>query len=240
MEFQVIPDYEENKTRMIGEYTMTNMEQYKRPVKHVIDISTWSRRDNFEFFRDFINPNLGVTVRVDASHAYHAAKTKGVSFFLSYFYAILGAVNEIPEFHYRFDQEDNVVYYDRIDGLAPIRVEEKDNFAEMVFPFAEDFDAFCQTAREVIALAASTDPYEQAETMTDYNVILVSALPKLDFSSFCNTQRDRRGNDYPLCVIGKMGYDKTMPISITVHHGFADGEHISRFFELVQEKLNML
>ena len=225
---------------MIGEYTTTNMKQYKRPVKHVIDISTWSRRGNVEFFRDFINPNLGVTVRVDASHAYHAAKTKGVSFFLSYFYAILGAVNEIPEFHYRFDQEDNVVYYDRIDGLAPIRVEEKDNFAEMVFPFAEDFDAFCQTAREVIALAASTDPYEQAETMTDYNVILVSALPKLDFSSFCNTQRDRRGNDYPLCVIGKMGYDKTMPISITVHHGFADGEHISRFFELVQEKLNML
>ena len=104
MEFQVIPDYEENKTRMIGEYTMTNMEQYKRPVKHVIDISTWSRRGNFEFFRDFINPNLGVTMRVDASHAYHAAKTKGVSFFLSYFYAILGAVNEIPEFHYRFDQ----------------------------------------------------------------------------------------------------------------------------------------
>jgi len=40
LEFQVIPDYEENKTRMIGEYTMTNMEQYKRPVKHVVDIST--------------------------------------------------------------------------------------------------------------------------------------------------------------------------------------------------------
>ncbi len=219
---------------------MANIEQYKRPGKRVIDIPTWSRRGNFEFFSDFINPNLGVTVRVDAGHAYHTAKTNGVSFFLSYFYAILGAVNEIEEFHYRFDQEGNVVYYDRIDGLAPIRVEEKDNFAEMIFPYAEDFDTFCQTAREVIALAVSIDPYEQAEAMTDYNVILVSALPKLDFTSFCNTQRDRRGNDYPLCVIGKMGDDKTMPISITVHHGFADGEHISRFFELVQEKLNKL
>ena len=177
---------------------------------------------------------------MDVRHAYDAAKTNGVSFFLSYFYAILGAVNEIQEFHYRFDQEGNVVYYDRIDGLAPIRVEERDNFAEMIFPFAEDFDTFCQTARQVIALAASTDPYEQADTMTDYNVILVSALPKLDFTSFCNTQRDRRGNDYPLCVIGKMGDNKTMPVSITVHHGFADGEHISRFFELVQEKLNKL
>ena len=216
------------------------MEQDKSPEKRVIDISTWSRRGNFEFFRDFVNPNLGVTVRVDVRHAYDAAKTNGVSFFLSYFYAILGAVNEIQEFHYRFDQEGNVVYYDRIDGLAPIRVEEKDNFAEMVFPFAEDFDTFCQTARQVIALAASTDPYEQAEAMTDYNVILVSALPKLNFTSFCNTQRNLRGNDYPLCVIGKMGDDKTMPVSITVHHGFADGEHISRFFKLVQEKLNKL
>ena len=123
---------------------MTNMEQDKSPGKRVIDISTWSRRSNFEFFRDFVNPNLGVTARVDVRHAYDAAKTNGVSFFLSYFYAILCAVNEIQEFHYRFDQEGNVVYYDRIDGLAPIRVEEKDNFAEMVFPFAEDFDTFCQ------------------------------------------------------------------------------------------------
>ena len=216
------------------------MEQYKRLGKHVIDISTWSRRSNFEFFRDFINPNLGVTVRVDVRHAYNVAKENGVSFFLSYFYAILCAVNEIHEFHYRFDQEGNVVCYDRIDGLAPIRVEEKDNFAEMVFPFAEDFDTFCQTAQQVIALAASTDPYEQADAMTDYNVILVSALPKLDFTSLCNTQRDHRGNDYPLCVVGKMGSDKTMPVSITIHHGFADGEHISRFFELLQEKLNRL
>ena len=217
---------------------MTDMEQYKRPGKRVIDISTWSRRGNFEFFSDFINPNIGITARVDVRHAYCAAKANGVSFFLTYLYAILSAVNKIQEFRYRFDREGNVVCYDRIDGLAPIHVEEKDNFAEMVFPYAEDFDTFCQTARQVIALAASTDPYEQAEAMTDYNVILVSALPKLDFTSLCNTQRDQRGNDYPLCVIGKMGDDKTMPVSITVHHGFADGEHISRFFELVQEKLN--
>jgi chloramphenicol O-acetyltransferase type A len=110
----------------------------------------------------------------------------------------------------------------------------------MVIPFEEDFDTFCQKARQVIALAASIDPFEQAEMMTDYNVILVSALPKLDFTSLSNTQRDQRGNDYPLCVIGKMGDDKTMPVSITVHHGFVDGEHISRFFELLQEKLDVM
>ena len=219
---------------------MPNMETYKRPEKRMIDISTWSRRDNYEFFSNFINPNLGVTVRVNAGHAYSVAREKGVSFFLCYFHAILCAANEIEEFRYRFDHEGNIICYDRIDGLAPIRVEDKDNFAEMVFPFAKEFDVFCQMARHVISLAASTDPYEQANAMTDYNVMLVSALPKLDFMSFCNTQRNQRGNDYPLCVIGKMGDDKTMPISLTIHHGFADGEHISRFFDLLQEKLNQL
>ena len=66
------------------------------------------------------------------------------------------ATHEIQEFRYRFDRDGNVVCYDRIDGLAPIRVEEKDNFAEMIFPYAEDFETFCQIAREVIVLAAST------------------------------------------------------------------------------------
>lgn len=219
---------------------MAKKEQILNPQKQIIDISTWKRRDNYAFFSDFLNPNLGVTVRVDAAHAYAAAKEKGVSFFLSYFYAVLCAVNEVEEFRYRFDREGNIVLYERIDGLAPIRVPEKDNFAEMVFPFAENFDTFCETARRVIANAASTDPYEQADGMKEYNVILVSALPKLDFTSFCNTQRDEHGNDYPLCVIGKMGEDKKMPVSVTVHHGFADGEHISRFFELLQENLNRL
>ena len=63
----------------IGEHPMTNMEQYKRPGKRVIDISTWSRRSNFEFFRDFINPNLGVTVRVDVRHAYYIGSVEEIS-----------------------------------------------------------------------------------------------------------------------------------------------------------------
>jgi chloramphenicol O-acetyltransferase len=76
--------------------------------------------------------------------------------------------------------------------------------------------------------------------MEEYHVMLVSTLPKLDFISFCNTQRDQRGNEYPLCVTGKMGDDKRMPVSITMHHGFADGKHVSRSFELLRKKLSTL
>lgn len=206
--------------------------------KQIIDRATWSRVQNFDFFRDFVNPNIGVTVRVDALHAFSAAKAETRSFFLRYFHAILSAANAIEEFHYRIDREDNIVRYNRIDGLATIRVEEKNNFAEMRFPYKENLDEFCQTAREIISQAASCDPYEQEECLTEYDVMLVSALPGLDFTSICSTQRSQQGNDYPLCIVGKMGCDHSMPIALTVHHGFIDGEHITKFFDLLQKYLN--
>jgi len=39
---------------------MTNMEQDKSPGKRVIDISTWSRRSNFEFSAILSTPTLGL------------------------------------------------------------------------------------------------------------------------------------------------------------------------------------
>jgi chloramphenicol O-acetyltransferase len=68
--------------------TIPNMEAYARPKIRVIDLPAWTRRDNHEFFRDFLYPNLGVMVRVDAGHAYSAAKERGIPFIPCDFYAI--------------------------------------------------------------------------------------------------------------------------------------------------------
>ena len=70
------------------EAIMPSMEAYASPKKRVIDLPAWTRRDNHEFFRDFLYPNLGVMVRVDAGHAYSAAKERGIPFFPRDFYAI--------------------------------------------------------------------------------------------------------------------------------------------------------
>ena len=67
---------------------MPSMEAYASPKKRVIDLHAWTRRDNHEFFRDFLYPNLGVMVRVDAGHAYSTAKERGIPFFPCDFYAI--------------------------------------------------------------------------------------------------------------------------------------------------------
>lgn len=48
---------------------------YKRPffiirflfMKHIIDIDTWERRDNYGFFRTFLNSWYSVTTEIDCT-----------------------------------------------------------------------------------------------------------------------------------------------------------------------------
>lgn len=54
-------------------------------MKHIIDIKTWERKENYEFFLGFQNPTISITSEVECSGARTRAKTAGESFFLHYF-----------------------------------------------------------------------------------------------------------------------------------------------------------
>lgn len=72
----------------------------------------------------------------------------------------------------------------------------------------------------------------------EYDVVLVSAVPDLPFTSMSCTQRHKNGNNYPLINVGMMDADYRMPIALSVQHGFVDGEHIADFYRIVQFTLD--
>jgi chloramphenicol O-acetyltransferase type A len=80
-------------------------------MKSKIDIDNWIRKDHFNFFNKFDEPYYGVTVKVDCTIAYQAAKQKGVSFFLYYLYQSLSASQLIDAFKLRIDGNE-VYQYD--------------------------------------------------------------------------------------------------------------------------------
>jgi chloramphenicol O-acetyltransferase type A len=45
-------------------------------MKQSINIETWARKDHFNFFRQFDEPFFGVTVNIDCTKQYAAAKEK--------------------------------------------------------------------------------------------------------------------------------------------------------------------
>ncbi len=213
-------------------------------MKQIIDIENWERKDNFNFFRHFQNPQLSITSEVECGGAKLRAKTAGQSFFLHYLYAVLHAINEIPEFHYRIDQEDRVVRYDTIDILSPIKIKANGKFFTIRFPYHNDFDAFYQEAQKIInAIPEDGDPYAgESEEVTkgDLGLVLLSATPDLYFTSITGTQERKCGNNYPLLNAGKAILREgklVMPIAMTIHHGFVDGHHISLFYKKVEDFL---
>ncbi len=212
-------------------------------MKHIIDINTWERKENYEFFLGFQNPTISITSEVECAGAKARAKAAGESFFLHYLYAVLRAVNEIPEFRFRIDAEGRVVYFDHVDMLTPIKVKENGRFFTIRLPWNTDFQTFYTTAKAIINdIDPNGNPYDMEKVGGKdlLDVILLSATPDLYFTSLPCTQEHRHGSNYPLMNAGKAILKEgklVMPIAMTIHHGFIDGHHLSLFYKKVEEFL---
>lgn len=212
-------------------------------MKHIIDINTWERKENYEFFLGFQNPTISITSEVECAGAKARAKAAGESFFLHYLYAVLRAVNEIPEFRFRIDAEGRVVYFDHVDMLTPIKVKENGRFFTIRLPWNTDFQTFYTTAKAIINdIDPNGNPYDMEKVGSKdlLDVILLSATPDLYFTSLTCTQEHRHGSNYPLMNAGKAILKEgklVMPIAMTIHHGFIDGHHLSLFYKKVEEFL---
>ena len=90
--------------------------------RQIIDIESWERKDNFNFFRNFLNPCITITSEVECSVAREKAKANGESFFLHYLYAIVMSAYEIKELRFRVDNEGQILYFETVDVLCPVRM----------------------------------------------------------------------------------------------------------------------
>ena len=128
-------------------------------MKHIIDIDTWERRDNYGFFRNFVNSWYSVTTEIDCTEASAAARAAKRSFFLYYLYAVVRSANEVDELRYRTDKEGRVVFHDRVDIISPIAVPGK-TFYTVRIPYYEDFERFYAEAYALITnMPEDGDPY---------------------------------------------------------------------------------
>ena len=207
-------------------------------MKEIIPLESCHRKESVDFFKDFVNPNVSVTCMVNASECFRRAKEYGEKIFPNYLYAILRATNEIKELHYRFTPTGEIACYDRIDVLSPIRLPGNDTFTTLRFTYISDRKEFIASVGRIIENAGNLSSFGEEEGLEEYDVVLVSAIPDLPFTSISYTQKHRHGNDFPLINVGKMEPSGQMPIAICVNHAFVDGQHLSRFYQLVQQYLD--
>ena len=198
-----------------------------------LDLSTWKRREHFEFFREFEQPFFNICSEMDVTALVEFASGTGRSFFLSTLFLSLKAANEIEELRLRIRSEEVVIHPAISAGSTVLREDETFGFG--YFDYSTNFDRFEANGLEVLALAGSPGVLQPSADRDD--LIYYSVLPWISFSSFAHARRCPATDCIPRIVFGKRSDNCKLPISIEVHHALVDGLHVGRFLERFQEML---
>lgn len=205
-----------------------------------IDLDTWSRAEQFRFFRGFAQPHYAVTVRMDVTRLMATRKSAGLSPFRTVIHAVGAGLHDVPELRMRF-RGDVVTMYDRI-LLSPTISLENGDFRYTYLAWLPDREAFDAHASERIAKVRAGAPLG-ANDGTVEDVAYLSCLPWMDYTSLDNALP---GPDdcIPRVSWGKIvekgGGGHNMAMTLQVHHALVDGRQVGRFFEATQDALTAL
>ena len=109
-----------------------------------IDLPTWPRRQQFEFFSKHSQPHFGLCANVDVTTFYPAVKQSGCSLTIAIVYVITRASNAVPAFRYRIREQD-IIEHETVSPGFTILVDE-DLFSFCVVDYTEDFSKFAANA----------------------------------------------------------------------------------------------
>ena len=212
---------------------------------HVIDLDNWPRRDHFQLYNKMEFPHFIFTVQLDITDLWTNRSLSITSPTITLLYSITRAANRLPEFKQRI-HGDQIVEYDLIHPLVTI-LGEDDLFGVTTLTYDEQFPAFAVMAEEQVAKASesvSMDefPHDQEREITRDDLLSITILPWLAFTSFSITRKPQQ-DCIPLLAFGRVqafGDRFLMPFYVNFHHALADGLHAARFVKFIEDEAGAL
>jgi chloramphenicol O-acetyltransferase type A len=200
-----------------------------------VNPETWERRAVFDFFSTFTEPFHGVCLRVECTETFRYAKAHGYSVFLALLHRSLVAANQVENLRTRIVDGEVWLYRQIHGGSAIGRANGTIGFGYYPFrPNLEDFVREAGVEVERVKLRNDLERYDGQD------LIRYSVQPWFDFTSISHARNLGKNDSAPLITFGKIterdGHS-TMPVSIHVHHGLADGLHVAKFVELFEKYL---
>ncbi|MEM8693775.1 MAG: chloramphenicol acetyltransferase [Pseudomonadota bacterium] len=205
----------------------------------LVDLETWTRADQFRFFRTYDRPHYAVTSRLDATRLMTERKPQGVSAYRATLYAIGAGMHGVPELLMRF-RGDTVLQHDAVE-LSMTVPTKNGSFNYAYVPFRADFGQFDTKARSLIEAAGAKTTLDANSGERD-DVAYMSCLPWLDFTSI-NNALPGPDDCIPRVSWGKIversgRWDFAM--TLEVHHALVDGAQVGDYFRIAQEALDRI
>ena len=202
-----------------------------------IDMTNWPRKTVFEFYRDFDYPHINVCVDIDVSACAQYLDAQNLSKFKTILWIISHVSNSIDELKYRI-RKGSVILHDRVHPSFTVLT--PDNlFAFCLAEYTPDIKTFFDRVEKGIQECRLNPSLEDEPGQDD--LLFVSCLPWIHFTSISHPLKLDADDSMPRISWGSFKEDNhkiVMPIAVQVHHGLADGYHLGKFFNFMQELVN--
>ncbi len=199
-----------------------------------INIYNWSRRRQFEFFKNYDYPHFNISTNIDIGEAYRYSKNQGVSLFKTILFVSMKTANSIPEFRCRI-RENSVVEHSIVHPSFTVSVE-GDQFSFCNADFDDDIQRFFRNASAAIQ-QVKEKPFIQSDSIQD-NRIYITCIPWISFTGVMHPIHMHPVDSVPRLVWGKYIIEEEsikLPYSLQAHHALADGFHAGLFFNKFRE-----
>lgn len=204
----------------------------------VLDISNWTRKKAFDFFKSFDDPFFNITGNLEVSGLLSYCKSYNYSFSRAAMYCCLKTANESEAFRLRL-VDGEVRRFHQVNGSITI-LREDESFCFSYFDFKRDPVVFMEHMKQEMEHMKNSDIFDPATGRHD--LIYFSSIPWISFTHMKHARSFNQAESIPRMVFGK--YFKShddkmlMPFSVECHHALVDGLHVGKFFENFQKNLD--
>lgn len=203
---------------------------------HCIDMETYKRKSQFEYFNSLAFPYLGMTVNVDITEFLKTLREHKWPFFFSFCYCAAKAANRIAEFRQRI-LENRIIEFDCCPTSHTVAMEDE-TYCYCTLDGNQPFLEYLPYAEREQEKARLRNSIEEEET-DSRDKFFVSTLPWISYASLIQPVPIPADTN-PRITWGKFfsqGERTMLPVTVLCHHALVDGIHISRFYENLEEEM---
>ena len=203
-----------------------------------VDIDKWSRGSLFQFYIEKMRIVMSLTVDINVAPLITYTKKNDLKFYPAMIWVVSKVINSHDEFKYSWDTDGNLIRWDSISPSYTVFNRDDECFSKFVTEYTDDIFEFYQRTVD------DQRKYQEERAIIGnqpQNFFDVSCLPWVKYKHFDVHVFDEGKFLAPVLTWGKyevQNGNALMPLTMNIHHAVADGFHLSRFFNEVQELID--
>lgn len=208
----------------------------------IIILDEWPRRMQYENFINYTNPIFSVGTTIDVTNLVQYCEKNDMSFFSAFLYVVTRSINSVEEMRIRV-VKDELVLFDKVHPGYVVLCENGE-LRTCLTEADDDYKTFYDKTRADITRTREQSKASYNEGITN-DVYYISCLPWIKINSVINPYNfaDKEQTSIPRIMWGKYyknGDRYEIGFDIAVHHALADGVHIGKVIECMEELLSTL